>query len=190
MRMVLEMNDKELAKLIIAEIIRQAGGELQNKTNLYKAFYYAHIFYADAEAGYLSNWPIVKMPNGPGIDRSDVLLGELMADEVLTCRQVRKRSCFAFVFRLSDKGKESPQLNGPAIEAISKAVEKVVNKTASRVSHESHLHSRSWRQAAQGERLAIYGDSIPKGEFRDRQNRIADIADTVRSVWGEPTKRA
>ncbi|MBP87557.1 MAG: hypothetical protein CMJ64_12665 [Planctomycetaceae bacterium] len=60
--------EKDRAKRIIIEIIRQADGSFERKTNLYKAFYHAHLKYAADNPGYLSKWPIVRMPRGPGID--------------------------------------------------------------------------------------------------------------------------
>lgn len=62
---------------MIAEIIRQAGGKFTGKTRLYKAFYIAHLLYAEQEPGYLTVWPIVRMPYGPGIDCGDELIAEL-----------------------------------------------------------------------------------------------------------------
>ena len=44
--------------------VRQADG-FRIKTNLFKAFYHAHLEFARTQPGYLSNWPIVHMPNGP-----------------------------------------------------------------------------------------------------------------------------
>ena len=62
------MTERSKAKQVILEIIRQSKGRLTGKTRLYMAFYVAHLLYAEQEAGYLTVWPIVKMPFGPGID--------------------------------------------------------------------------------------------------------------------------
>ena len=69
--------NKECAKRLILEILRQAGGEIE-KTKIFKAFWLAHLYYSKIAPGYLTDWPIVRMPNGPGIDRGDQLIVELI----------------------------------------------------------------------------------------------------------------
>ena len=92
------MSDKNRAKQIIVEIVRQAGGVLDNKTNLFKAFYRAHLKFAESNPGFLSTWKIVRMPNGPGIHRFEVLLGELIADGYLEVDEVGKAAALHFGF--------------------------------------------------------------------------------------------
>ena len=60
------VRDKEVAKQVILEIIRQAGGVLNYKTSLFKAFYHAHLHFAETQSGYLSTWPIVACREAPG----------------------------------------------------------------------------------------------------------------------------
>src|SRR5436309_2913255 len=69
--------NKERAKRVILELLRQAGGEM-GKTKLFKAFWLAHLYYSKKAPGYLTDWPIVRMPKGPGIDRADQLILELI----------------------------------------------------------------------------------------------------------------
>ena len=183
----LTMDPKERAKLVIAETIRQAGGVLQNKTNLFKAFYHAHLIYSQKHAGYLSTWPIVKMPNGPGIHHSDELLGELMAQGVLQIGEVRAGNYTAFKFELCDDRFLEGQLEPEAVEAIAEAVKIVEGKSAYRVSSESHAHSRTWRNAADGEELAIYCDLIPDAEYRERRDRMEATAEILRDAWNQPS---
>jgi hypothetical protein len=64
----MNMLDVDRAKRVLVDLIRAAGGEWRRKTRLYKAYYLAHLFYAEAETGDLTNWPVVKMPYGPGIE--------------------------------------------------------------------------------------------------------------------------
>lgn len=95
--------DRLLAKKIIVEIIRQAGGKWIGKTKLYKAFYFAHLYYFESAPDYLSDWPIVRMPNGPGIDSGDELLRELAATGVLTRDFVPEGPYRASRYHLSER---------------------------------------------------------------------------------------
>ena len=148
------MQDKEIAKAIILQIVRQAGGVLDNKTNLYKAFYYSHLHFADKRGYYLSTWPIVRMPRGPGIDAFDPLIGELMAEGKLECKSVEHGDCSGFRFSICD-GVPQDSLPVGADEAIAHALKHVQGKTATAVSAKSHDDSRAWREAADGEELNI-----------------------------------
>jgi len=174
--------EKELAKQIIAEIIRQAGGAFDNKTNLYKAFYYAHLQYAEQQPGYLSNWPIVRMPRGPGIHDFDMLLGELMAEGKVETKQVDWAGCSGFRFRLCEGPVERNLLPQGSLEAIAFAVEQVKGKSADQVSRDTHETSRAWKNAQDGDELNIYIDSIPEDEYQRRLQRTKDSA-TVFSDW-------
>ena len=174
--------EKELAKEIIAEIIRQAGGAFDNKTNLYKAFYYAHLQYAETQPGYLSNWPIVRMPRGPGIHNFDVLLGELMAEGKVETKQIDLEGRSGFRFTLCEGPSEGNLLPEGSSEAIAFAVDQVRGKSAEEVSRETHETSRAWRNARDGEELNIYIDSIPEEEYQRRMQRMKDSA-AVFSDW-------
>ena len=158
--------EKELAKQIIAEIIRQAGGTLDNKTNLYKAFYHAHLHYAENQPGYLSAWPIVRMPRGPGIHNFDLLLGELMAEGKVETKQVDWAGRTGFRFTLCAPAAQPNRLPEGAIQAIAHGVQQVVGKSAEQVSREAHEMSRAWRNSQDGEELNIYTDTIPEDEYR------------------------
>jgi hypothetical protein len=172
--------DKERAKRIIAEIIKQNGGVFVNKTNLFKAFYRAHLYYADREVGYLSDWPIVKMPRGPGIDNFDLLLGELLTDGVLHVDEIDVGNKTAIRFEWTGQELHGERLSDDAIQAIRKGVEMVQGKTADSVSHESHRDSRSWQEAKNGERLNIYLDSLSDDEYRRRVSHSAKLAEVLK----------
>ena len=103
-------HETKRAKKIIVELVRQAGGQFQNKTNLFKAFWKAHLAYAANQPGYLSTWPIVRMPNGPGIDDFDTLLSEMLADGWLTIDEVPIGNFRAMVFKL---GQNCPPPRSP-----------------------------------------------------------------------------
>lgn len=56
---------------------------MRGEPKLFKAFYFAHLYYAKANVDYLTDWPIVRMPNGPGIDKFQPLLNELIHEGIL-----------------------------------------------------------------------------------------------------------
>jgi len=167
---------KQRAKRIILEIIRQAGGIFDNKTNLYKAFYHAHLRFADTQPGYLSTWPIVRMTRGPGIDNFDVLLGELMAEGRVETKQTDHGQHKGFRFLLRGEQPECVDLPEGAIEAIAYGVAQVLGKRAAQVSRESHEVSRAWRDAEDGDELNIYLDSLDEDEYQDYVRRARKIA--------------
>lgn len=173
---------KERAKLIIAEIIRQAGGELHNKTNLYKAFYHAHLIYAQSQPGYLSTWPIVKMPNGPGIHNGDRLLGELIAEGILSVEEIPVWQYSAFKFELVDPSAIEGKLEPEAVAAIEEAMKTVLGRSAAEVSEESHAQSRTWRDAKLGQELVIYADTVPEAEYQERKRAVEVLVETMRGI--------
>src|SRR5436189_4755977 len=77
------MADREAAKHLILKIVAMAGGRLEAKSRLHKAFYAAHLIYWRERQGVLTDYPIVKMPNGPGIDDLEGLLEELVDGDAL-----------------------------------------------------------------------------------------------------------
>jgi len=177
------VRDKEVAKQIILEIIRQAGGVLNYKTSLFKAFYHAHLRFADTQPGYLSTWPIVRMPRGPGIDRFDILIGELLAEGAVETQQIECGEYEGFQFRL---GRATPRRNvlpNGATEAIAYGVQQIAGKSATQVSEESHVVSRAWREAGDGAELNIYTDLLESDEYSDRKQRSSKIAEALREVW-------
>ena len=165
-------HETKRAKKIIVELVRQAGGQFQNKTNLFKAFWKAHLAYAANSPGYLSTWPIVRMPNGPGIEDFDLLLSEMLLDGWLTIDETEVGPYRAMVFKLGPNC-PPPTLPESAIEAIQDGIKAVDGKSATAVSDESHRQSRVWREAKDGEVLDIYLDLIGDEE---RARLDADLA--------------
>jgi hypothetical protein len=179
--MLASNSDKERAKQIIVEIVRQAGGSLDNKTNLYKAFYFAHLRFAEMNPGYLSSWPIVRMPRGPGIHNAGSLLDELR-DQVAVS-PVLKGDRIGCRFILSADAAPST-LSEKEIEAISYGVKHVICRSAANVSHKSHRISRSWNEAQSGAELNVYADLLSEDEFRAKQEKMRRL----RAAYNEPRR--
>src|SRR5262245_15813426 len=113
--------NKERAERVILEILRQAGTEGLGKTKLYKAFWLAHLYFARENPGFLSDWPIVRMPNGAGIDKGEMLLRELVENGQIALEQGQAGPLPVCICRSVD---ERPSgIGAREIAAIKEAVE-------------------------------------------------------------------
>lgn len=180
------MNTKAIdqAKAVVAEIIQQSpGDELVGTVRLYKAFYLAHLFYARQNAGYLTDWPIVKMPQGPGIGDFNELRDRLVADGVLEIDSERIGPYNAVKYRATSE--RMRQLEPEAIAAVRKAVEFVADKTGAQLSDITHEFSRSWREAGPGEELSIYMDLLSNEGYDAAKARAESIQNELTTAWGD-----
>ena len=178
------MADRDRAKKVIVEIIRQAGGELTATTRLYKALYFAHLYYAEAAPGYLSDWPIVKMPNGPGIHSCGGIVAELLAAGALATDHVPVGPFRAVRYRLTGQELPGAPLPDEAVQAIQRAVQLVQDKPATELSDMTHEFSRSWNMANDGDELNIYVDLIPDDEYQMREENLARLRNSLDGVLG------
>src|SRR5262245_5775654 len=180
-------HETKRAKKIVVELVRQAGGQFQNKTNLFKAFWKAHLAYAENSPGYLSTWPIIRMPNGPGIEDFDYLLSEMLADGWLAIGEAQVGPYQAMVLSLGANC-PPPSLPEAAIAAIREGVKAVDGKSAAAVSDESHRQSRVWREAKDGEELDIYLDLMNDAERDQREANIAALANAIGTPYATSRK--
>jgi hypothetical protein len=178
------MSQSQLAKKVIVEIIRQAGGSLMGTTRIYKAFYVAHLFYAEEEPGYLTDWPIVRMPHGPGIDEGDELLSELVRAGILTVRSVLIGPYKAMEYTLTGKELPGEPLANDAIAAIKKAADFVKGHTAPELSEMTHEFSRSFKETNVGRQMNIYVDAIPDDEYDRRSAELRVLRSEIRRAIG------
>src|SRR5579872_6868508 len=109
------------ARDVILEILRNTDGEWNGKTKLFKAFYFAHLYYANERPGLLTDWPIARMPQGPGIDKGDALLAGLVRDGYLTVEHFHEGPYPENRYRLTDKGWKAGGLPEDAKCAVEKA---------------------------------------------------------------------
>jgi hypothetical protein len=155
-------NDVQAAKDLICQIIAAAGGRLEGKLRLYKAFYYAHLFYWQRGAGVLTQQPIVRMPLGPGIHEAKSILEALQQEGKIRVSARYNGPYQESVYELTSRFEINPA--DPRYQAVEQAVEFVRDKTAVELSEETHLYSRSWRMAKDGEILDIYADLLSDDE--------------------------
>ena len=167
------------AKRIITEILKQSPEGI-GKTKLYKTFWVAHLFYAERQVGFLSDWPIVRMPMGPGIDRGESLVAELI-DEGRVSVTNERVGPFVETRHHLGKSDEHP-LPTEAVEAIKEAVAYIKPMSAEECSDLSHRFSRSWNQTSNGEEMDIYSDLIPDVEYGQRREEMKKLAAAMRAV--------
>ncbi len=173
-RLLEDREERERAKQIILQILRQAGGSL-GKSRLFKAFWLAHSFYAKNSAGYLSGWKIVRLPNGPGIDKGDDLILQLKQSGAITLDHEPRGPYTETVCKLAEPG-DAKNLPDGAVEAIDSAL-KVIRtlNTVTQISDWSHEYSRSWNMTPNGSELDIYSDLIPDDVYFERKQKLEEL---------------
>jgi len=175
------MPDRAYAKQIIREIIQAAGGKLAGKVRLHKAFYLAHLFYWQLYEGVLSDYPIVRMPFGPGIDDGPELILEMVQEGEVKLKPRRVGPFMEEVFHLSHRVKLDKR--SPRYDAIRHAVVHVKKRTATQLSEETHEYSLSWQEASSGAELNIYLDMLTSEEYQRIKKASAQTADLVLAAF-------
>ena len=151
---------RERAKRIIYEIIRQAPDDYHKENFLDVAFYYAHLVYHADQSGYLSTWPIVKLPHGPGIEDEIGLLNEIWTTMLSEIAKYAKGA----------------GLTDVEIAAIRWGVD-ITKKMAITVD------SPAWLAASLGEEISIYTDPLPDEEFAKRRGSAEATARALARMW-------
>lgn len=152
---------------VVIEFLKNAPDGI-NKAKMYKAFYLAHLLYADQAPGLLTNWEIEHTPQGPGISDSFRLFDSLEAGGYLS-RSVAANGLYKeHLYRWTGKAVPA-ELPKDAAEAVKRATEYVLPLTATQLRDLTHEHSRSWVEGCKGEKLEIYTDLVDDEEY-DRRN--------------------
>lgn len=174
--------DYNRAKAVIVEIIRQAGGTIQSKTRLFKAFWMSHVRYHElGNVSPLTRWPIARLPHGPGIDDFDVLAGKLLEEGVVKLQDVTVGEYAAMQFSTGDNSVEHA-FTSDEMSAIQCGVEYINGKTAKKVSDDSHAKSRAWQGASNGDVIDIFADSMTAEEWNDAEESYAKGMKVLKSV--------
>lgn len=175
------------AQDVILEILRNADGEWTGKTKLFKAFYFAHLYYANERPGLLTDWPIARLPQGPGIDNSGRLFGELMREGFLAVEEVHEGPYPEYRYRLTVKGRDLERPPEDARVAIKDAAAFCLPRTAAELSQITHERSRSWIEGKDGDVLNIYIDTIPDDEYERRRAEIGRLDEQLSQALGGQT---
>ena len=180
------LGDRKRAKQIIKEIVRQSGRHFDGKTRLFKAFYLAHLYYFNKQPGLLSDWPIARMPWGPGIDHGDELIRSLVASGELTTESVANGPYTEERYTLT--GETPSGLEAEAIEAIRQACRLIEGKSGTELSDLCHEHSRSWNKGHNGDELNVYIDVIPEAKLQQDTARLQRIEDELVEMLEKPLR--
>jgi hypothetical protein len=175
------------AEDVILEILRVTDGEWTGKAKLFKAFYFAHLYYAKQYPGLLTDWPIARLPQGPGIDQSSVLFGNLIRSGYITIEQTHEGPFPEYRYRLTPVGKDATRPPEDARDAIEKAASFCLSRTAEELSLLTHERSRSWIEGQDGEVLDIYIDLIPDEDLEHGLEEIHRLDKELARVLEERT---
>jgi hypothetical protein len=124
------------------------------------------------------------MPEGPGIHNSRELFDDLKKDGCLLVELVHDGFYPEYRYRLTDKARSLPPLPSDVASAIQRVVDFVRDKKGSELSDYTHEHSRSWKQAKDGEIIDIYVDLIPDDEYELRQKAIGEAEAVFDATFG------
>lgn len=169
--------DEHRAQQVILHILHVAYEQKRelNKTQLFKAFYAAHLNYAKVSPRVLSNWPIVRMPNGPGIDDFDALMSGIGSK--IMSRTEATGPYMATLYTLANR--MEPTLDDIEMTAVNDATDWVLGRSAAELSELTHERSRSWQQGKDGDELDIYIDIESDQEYEARERRKREILKEV-----------
>jgi hypothetical protein len=174
------------AQNVILQILRAGEGEWSGKLKLHKAFYFAHLFYANEHPGVLTNWPIARLQHGPGIHEGEKLIEEMANEGLLTVELVHEGPYPECRYRLTEKTLTvPPDMDEGARAAVNKATQFCKDRAAADLSQLTHDMSRSWNEGETGDILDIYIDTIPEGEYRRRQERLEELSKRLPPILRE-----
>jgi hypothetical protein len=171
-------HETKRAKRIRVELVRQAGGQVHSRSQLFRAFWRAHLSYAANSPGYLSTWPIIRTPHGPAIGDFDLLLSEMLHDGWLTIDEVQIGATWAIAFSLGPSCPRS-MFSADALEAIRAGVQSC---------DQPHENSRIWRETPDGEEMGIYADLLADADRERLERDFADLSAALGSTYATSRK--
>lgn len=171
----MSMPDINKAANVLRVIVDASGGEFEGRLRLVKAFYFAHLFHLKETGKFLTDWPIVRMPKGPGIDSLKSILDHCKSESILSEAQSSVGPYPEYRYRTaeihSDRDLDEKERN-----AIIKAAIFVSSRTGSELSEITHEYSNAWQQAVDGEELNLALDLLDQEQFTYLQQRSKDSA--------------
>ena len=173
--------DKDAAKRVICQILAASGGKLAGKTRLYKAFYFAHLYYWRDNTRFLTDYPIVRMPHGPGIENGDQLVNDLVSEGRIRVTRQPIGPYTEAVYELAQKFEVDP--TDPQYLAVEEATQFVKDRTAAELTELTHEYSRSWQNIQSGDELDIYFDLLNDEEYERLKARSAEVRQLVKGVF-------
>ncbi|MDX2065920.1 MAG: DUF4065 domain-containing protein [Fimbriimonadaceae bacterium] len=157
---------RDRAKRTILALVNANGGELVGKLRLYKAFYRAHLDYFRATGLELTGYPIVRMPNGPGIDNATDLIDEMRASGDLTEEIGTRGLEFERAYRA--RRDNLAELDADQLQAVHSAVQWANSLSSAELSEASH--QASWHETVNGQEQPILIDALSAEELVARRS--------------------
>lgn len=175
------MDSLEAAKRLVAAIVYVAGGEFVGKTKLVKAYYAAHLFHHDREDGLLSKrHRVVHMTHGPAIDDQNEIFRQLRREGILEYSE-GVAALYPVRYRLREG--YDPGLSDAERRSLEAAVAWVRGLSATDLSEQTHLSSRSWQETREGDFQDIYLDLIEEAEEARIAKAQAEHESFVRGIF-------
>lgn len=155
------------------------------RTLVYKIFWHAHLRHMAQNGRALSDWPIVWMTHGPGIEKGDVLLDALEGERaILQEKKLVAGERESIIAKPLDRARVDgawTSLSDAQRESIEWACKLLWASTSEEASLKSHLDSRAWQAYCKhpGRELPIYTDLI---EDDERLARMRDARAAFRKA--------
>jgi hypothetical protein len=178
--------DKRLAERVILEIVRRSAGSERigpwlTREALAHVFWFAHLYYAKRQPGYLTNWPLVRTPWGVEIRDASGLLRRLVEEGFVRPEQVERGPFSLTVY--SPTGQEpGSELPDAAVQAIQQALDEGPLSPQCWC-HGPAVTSRAWRATAVGEEMDIYLDLIPEDQYEERRHQLEGLKDSLGDLF-------
>ena len=156
----------ERAQAILLAAVLAAGGRWKRKTTLWKAFWWAHLECMKELGAELSDYPVVRLPQGPAPDDGDLLIDSLASSGYIVKGDDGDPRHPAETFSVPDNAKAKAWIEGrlSAQESVvvDRAALKFKDMTAREASDFSHAFSLEWNEQRNGVTMNIYRDLLPK----------------------------
>jgi hypothetical protein len=178
--------DRRQAKSIILEILRQVAAGKPSMPGLAResiafVFWFAHLYYANSNPGYLTTWPLVRTSWGVEIRDASTLLAELVEEQWLRAESLQRGPFSVTLYHPTEK-EPGTELPPAAVAAIRQAaIEYPLFPQC--VSRWPIPLSRSWCATRVGEEMDIYLDLIPKEEYEERRRQMQGLKDALGDVF-------
>jgi hypothetical protein len=175
--------DRAKAEEVLLDILAVRGGRFAGKTLLYKTFYLAHLYFWEENDGVLTQYPVVHMPEGPGIDQGDDLIAGLIGTGRLKREVASDGPYREEVFELLQARPVDP--SNPVQHAIRLALDFIGTRNARELCDEIHKRSTAWKRGHSGDELPIYLDVFTDEELGAVRKARQETEALFRAAFGE-----
>lgn len=174
---------------LIRAAVHFSGGTLKGKLRLNKIAWLAHTTYARETAGYLTDWPIVHLPEGPAIDDLADVIADMRDDgELIVVRSSIGMPNAREDYSLPPGYKPDEDLAAMGLhgyEAIRDAVELFKDMKGAEISDYAHENSATWRSTSNGDPQSVGLDNLDEAEYHAEMKRTRELEDELERLGFE-----